>query len=232
MHTLIHSQSGCDLTGLATASATPYPGAARTKVPGCLTLQARRCCLHSHQPLFNRPLANVDDEEGLAMNMWLVIQIPRTASPIYNVAIATALAESIADPAPGALPAPMDVSDKPASPISMPTPNDEPQNNAPVRRGPHRLRKRLAAPVLVALPAHPLRLPRAIWRLVRRVFVMPRWRAPIDKLPIRLTRGLRLYAGRWALSLALGCASGSNHRGVIDTRVRGAETSAGTGLEL
>ncbi|KAG8724171.1 hypothetical protein FRC09_020964 [Ceratobasidium sp. 395] len=57
------------------------------------------------------PLASVDDEEGPAMNMWLVVlpllrfglsHLPRTASPIYNAAVAAAPAESATDCAPGA----------------------------------------------------------------------------------------------------------------------------------
>ncbi|KAG8717199.1 hypothetical protein FRC09_014633 [Ceratobasidium sp. 395] len=87
-------------------------------------------------PMCTGPLANVDDEGGLTMSI-----------PIYNVAVATAPAESAADPAPGA--------DKPATPTPMP--DDDPQDDAPVRCKPRRLRKRSATSVLVALPAHPPR---------------------------------------------------------------------------
>ncbi|KAG8724613.1 hypothetical protein FRC09_016583 [Ceratobasidium sp. 395] len=85
-------------------------------------------------------LANAHNEEG---------PLPRTASPIYNAAVATASAESAADPAPGA--------NKSATPTPTPTSNDEPRDNAPVRCKPCRLRKRSATSVLVALPAHPPR---------------------------------------------------------------------------
>ncbi|KAG8765265.1 hypothetical protein FRC12_007600 [Ceratobasidium sp. 428] len=89
--------------------------------------------------------------------IWLYSDIPRTASLIYNAAVAAVPAKSIANPAPGAPPAPVDVADQPATPTPTPMPNDEPQGDAPVRREPRQLRKRSAAPVLVALPARPPR---------------------------------------------------------------------------
>ncbi|KAG8780553.1 hypothetical protein FRC12_022839 [Ceratobasidium sp. 428] len=61
-------------------------------------------------------LANAHNEEG---------PLPRTASPIYNAAVATASAESTADPAPGA--------NESATPTPTPTSNDKPRDNAPVR---------------------------------------------------------------------------------------------------
>ncbi|KAG8786484.1 hypothetical protein FRC12_016502 [Ceratobasidium sp. 428] len=97
--------------------------------------------------------------------MWLVVlpllrfglpHLPRTASPIYNAAMAAAPAKSAADPAPGAPPAPADTTGKPTTATA--TPNDKPRDDAPVRRESRRLRERSAVPILVALPAH---LPRA-----------------------------------------------------------------------
>ncbi|KAG8722130.1 hypothetical protein FRC09_006758 [Ceratobasidium sp. 395] len=75
------------------------------------------------------PLASVDDEEGPAMNMWLVVlpllwfglsHLPRTASSIYNAAVAAAPAESTTNSAPGAPPAPADAGDKPATATTTP----------------------------------------------------------------------------------------------------------------
>ncbi|KAG8745951.1 hypothetical protein FRC12_014397 [Ceratobasidium sp. 428] len=121
------------------------------------------------------------------MNMWPVVlrfglpHLSRTASPIYHAAVATAPAESPADPAPGAPPALVNVADQPATPT--PTPNNEPQDDAPA------LGRPVPVPIPVALS--PTRRAQRARRTTRTDGPPPVY--PRATAPTRPTLGLSVY---------------------------------------